>query len=88
MRMQSVTLLYFGDLMSRLMIGRETLRLPSSVHDIGGLMRLLALRGGEWQKAFGAPRPTLRITVNKNEASPETPLAGGDEVAFIEAVSL
>ena len=63
--MNPVTILYFGDLMSRLLIGQEKLRLPASVKDVGGLMRVLSMRGGEWQKAFATPRPTLRITVNK-----------------------
>ncbi len=86
--MNPITILYFGDLMNRLLIGQEKLRLPPAVKDIGGLMRVLAMRGGEWQAAFGAARPTLRITVNKAEATTETQLAGGDEVAFIESVSL
>lgn len=86
--MNPVTLLYFGDLMARLQIGRESLRLPMSVKDVAGLMKLLAMRGGDWQAAFGQPRATLRITINKQDASLDTVLQGGDEVAFIESVSL
>jgi len=86
--MNPISILYFGDLMARLLIGQEKLRLPASVKDVGGLMRVLAMRGGEWQLAFVGPRPSLRITVNKAEATPETPLVAGDEVAFIESVSL
>jgi molybdopterin converting factor small subunit len=86
--MHPITVLYFGDLLTRLLIGRETLRLPASVKDVAGLMKVLALRGGDWQAAFGQPRASLRVTVDKREADPATPLAGGEEVAFIEAVSL
>ncbi|MEW5893102.1 MAG: MoaD/ThiS family protein [Pseudomonadota bacterium] len=86
--MNPITVLYFGDLMARLQIGREQLRLPPNVADVAGLMRLLALRGGDWQTAFGRPRPSLRITVNKTEAGAATPLKAGDEIAFIEMVSL
>jgi molybdopterin converting factor small subunit len=86
--MNPITLLYFGDLMTRLQIGRESLRLPMSVKDVAGLMKLLAMRGGDWQTAFGQPRPTLRITINKKDAGTDTALQGGDEVAFIESVSL
>jgi molybdopterin converting factor small subunit len=86
--MNPVTLLYFGDLMAKLQIGRESLRLPMSVRDVAGLMKLLAVRGGDWQAAFGASRPTLRITVNKQDADPTTELKAGDEIAFVESVSL
>lgn len=86
--MNPITVLYFGDLMARLEIGREQLRLPPNVRDIAGLMRLLAGRGGDWQKAFGQTRPTLRITVNKREAQALDSVQAGDEVAFIEGISL
>ncbi len=86
--MQPITVYYFGDLMEQVAIGRETLRLPPNVKTIALLMRLLSSRGGDWQKAFGQQRSTLRVTVNKQDAGPETPLNGGEEVAFIESVSL
>jgi len=86
--MNPITLLYFGDLMTQLSIGREQLRLPPNVKDVGHLMRMLAMRGGDWKKAFDQPRATLRITVNKQDASTETAITGGDEVAFIEMLSL
>lgn len=86
--MNPITVLYFGDLMAKLQIGRETVRLPMAVKDVAGLMKLLAMRGGDWQAAFGAQRSSLRVTVNKQDAGAETELKGGDEVAFIEAVSL
>lgn len=86
--MNPVTLLYFGDLMTKLSIGRETLRLPPSIKDVAGLMKVLATRGGDWQAAFGEQRATLQIMINKKEASPASALQGGDEIAFIESVSL
>jgi molybdopterin converting factor small subunit len=86
--MNPVTVLYFGDLMAQLSIGREQFRLPPNVKDVASLMRLLALRGGDWKKAFDQPRATLRIMVNKQDADPATVLQGGDEIAFIEALSL
>jgi len=86
--MNPITLLYFGDLMTKLQIGRESLRLPMSVKDVTGLMKLLAQRGGEWQTAFGQPRSTLRVTINKQDADFASELKAGDEVAFIEFVSL
>lgn len=86
--MNPITVLYFGDLMATLEIGREQLRLPPSVKDITGLMRVLAMRGGPWQQAFGQARPTLRITINKKDAQALDPVHPGDEVAFIEGISL
>lgn len=86
--MNPVTVLYFGDLMAKLQIGRESLRLPMSVKDVAGLMRLLAARGGDWQAAFGGARQTMRVTINKQDAGPATEIKAGDEIAFIEAVSL
>lgn len=86
--MNPITVLYFGDLMTKLEIGREQLRLPASVKDIAGLMRLLAGRGGAWQQAFGQPRPTLRITLNKKPAQALDPVQADDEIAFIEGISL
>lgn len=86
--MNPITVLYFGDLMARLAIGREVLRLPPSVKDVAGLMKVLAVRGGDWQAAFGQPRATLRITINKRDVDLAAEIKGGDEVAFIESVSL
>jgi molybdopterin converting factor small subunit len=83
-----ITVLYFGDLMAQLSIGREQFRLPPNVKDVTTLMRMLALRGGDWKKAFDQPRATLRITVNKKDADAATTLNGGDEVAFIEMLAL
>jgi sulfur-carrier protein len=86
--MNPVTVLYFGDLMTKLSIGREQLRLPPSIKDVAGLMKVLAVRGGDWQAAFGQPRATLRITINKRDAGADTAIQAGDEIAFIESVSL
>lgn len=86
--MNPVTIFYFGDLMARLQIGRENLRLPPSVKDVAGLMKVLAMRGGDWQAAFGQTRATLRVTINKQDAAFDSALQAGDEVAFIESVSL
>jgi molybdopterin converting factor small subunit len=86
--MPPVTVLYFGDLMNQLAIGREQLRLPPNVATVEALMRLLSQRGGDWKRAFAQPRATLRIMVNKREAAADAAIAGGDEVAFVESLSL
>ncbi len=86
--MNPITVLYFGDLMSQFQIGRESLRLPAAVKDVAGLMKVLAMRGGDWQAAFAPPRASVRITVNKKDAEGATSLSPGDEDAFIEMVSV
>jgi len=86
--MHNLTIYYFGDLMGKLGLGRETLRVPPSHATIAGLMSLLAIRGGDWDKAFSKPRSTLQIMVNKRAAQPDTALASGDEIAFIESIAL
>jgi len=60
--MNPITVLYFGDLMARLQIGRESLRLPMSVKDVAGLMKLLAMRGGDWRAAFSQARARKAAT--------------------------
>ena len=86
--MHNLTIYYFGDLMGKLGLGRETLRIPPAHATVAGLMNLLAIRGGDWDKAFSKPRSTLQIMVNKQPAQPDTALATGDEIAFIESISL
>jgi len=83
MSSQQITLLYFGHLVS--MLGRESeyLFLPLTVKDVQALMNHLARRGEHWQSIFGNPPRNLKITVNKQFAEPDTPIKGGDEIAFV-----
>ncbi len=83
MSSQQITLLYFGHLVS--MLGRESeyLFLPLTVKDIQGLMNHLARRGEPWQGLFSKPPRSLRITINKQFAEVDTPIKGGDEIAFV-----
>ena len=83
MSSQQVTLLYFGHLVE--MLGRESeyLFLPLTVKDVQALMNHLARRGEHWQTIFGNPPRNLKITVNKQFAETDTPVKGGDEIAFV-----
>ena len=40
-------------------------------------------RGEPWLGLFGKPPRSLRITVNKQFAEVDTPIKGGDEIAFV-----
>ncbi len=83
MSSQQISLLYFGHLVE--MLGRESefLFLPLTVKDIQGLMNHLARRGEHWLTVFGNPPRNLKITVNKQFAAADTPIKGGDEIAFV-----
>ncbi len=83
MSSQQITLLYFGHLVS--MLGRESeyLFLPLTVKDIQTLMKHLARRGEPWQGLFSKPPRDLKITINKQFAEVDTPIKGGDEIAFV-----
>jgi len=83
MSSQQINLLYFGHLVG--MLGRESehLFLPLTVKDIRSLMNHLARRGEHWQTIFGNPPPSLKITINKQFAEVDSPIKGGDEIAFV-----
>lgn len=83
MASQQINLLYFGHLVS--MLGRESevMFLPLTVKDIQALMSHLARRGEHWETIFASPPPNLKITVNKQFAATDTPIKGGDEIAFV-----
>ncbi|HRH81096.1 MAG TPA: MoaD/ThiS family protein [Thiobacillaceae bacterium] len=81
---QQITLLYFGHLVEMLHRESEYLFLPHSVKTLGELMAYLARRGEEWAKVFAEPKPSMRITVNKQFAeSVDLAIKGGDEIAFV-----
>lgn len=80
---QQITILYFGHLVEMLFRDSEFMFLPHSVKDVGGLMAYLARRGENWTVVFDKPSPSMKITVNKQFAEPDTPIQGGDEVAFV-----
>jgi molybdopterin converting factor small subunit len=78
-----ITILYFGHLAE--MLGRESeiMFLPLTIKTIKDLMTHLARRGENWTTVFEKPRETMKITVNKQFAEADTPIKGGDELAFV-----
>lgn len=83
MASQQINLLYFGHLVAMLGRDSEYLFLPLTVKDIRALMNHLARRGEHWQTVFGNPPPSLKITINKQFAEIDSPIKGGDEIAFV-----
>ncbi len=59
----------------------EELKLPENIRDVQSLIKLLRMRGEDWQRIFG--EGAVQITVNKQFAELFTKLEDGDEVAFV-----
>ncbi|HED35026.1 MAG TPA: DUF971 domain-containing protein [Gammaproteobacteria bacterium] len=59
----------------------EALKLPESIRDVQSLIKLLRMRGEDWQRIFA--EDAVQITVNKQFAELFTKLEDGDEIAFV-----
>lgn len=80
-----IKILYFASLREKLGTAGEDLELPAGVTDVGGVLALLAQRGGEWA-TLGAVK-NLKSAVNQEMARSHTPVQDGDEVAFFPPVT-
>ena len=80
-----IKILYFASLREKLGTSGEELELPAGVTDVGGVLGLLAERGGEW--ATLAAVKNLKSAVNQEMARNSTPVKAGDEVAFFPPVT-
>jgi len=80
-----IKILYFASLREKLGTSGEALELPAGVADVGGVLNLLAQRGGEW--ATLAAVKNLKSAVNQEMARHSTPVKAGDEVAFFPPVT-
>ncbi len=78
--------LYFAWLRERMGRGEETLPLPPGVHTVGALAAWLGARDDAGARAFAEPT-VVRAAVNQAFAPPDTPLQGGEEVAFFPPVT-
>jgi len=59
----------------------EDLILPASIREVEKLLKLLRMRGKDWEHMFADD--AVQITVNKQFAELFTKLEDGDEVAFV-----
>ena len=84
--MATLKVLYFAWLREHTGRGEEDIELPSTVRSVADLMVWLRNRDSAYAKAFANPR-LVRAAVNQVFASPETPLLGGEEVAFFPPVT-
>ncbi len=83
---QTITILYFAWLRECTGTGEEVFALPESVRTIGALVETLRARGPGFETAFATPR-LVRAAVNQDFATPDAPVAPGDEVAFFPPVT-
>jgi molybdopterin synthase sulfur carrier subunit len=82
----TITLVYLARLRDAFGTGGERLALSPALTDVGGLCAALAARGGAWATEL-APGRAVRVAVNHDLATRETPLRAGDEVALFPPVT-
>lgn len=80
-----LTILYFARLRESLGVEREQIALPPATHNVGELTAWLRQRGAEWEALDLAG--TTRCAVNQELATPMTPIADGDEIAYFPPVT-
>ncbi|MCW8085802.1 molybdopterin converting factor subunit 1 [Sabulicella glaciei] len=79
-------ILYFAWVRERTGVAEEEIALPEGVRDVAALVEHLAGRSPGHAAAF-ENRRTIRAAVNQDFATPDTPVAPGDEVAFFPPVT-
>lgn len=83
---ETITLLYFARLREVFGISSEKIALPAGAATLNSVRNLLAARGGVWAIELAAGR-AFRAAVNQSIAEGDTPVTGGDEVAFFPPVT-
>lgn len=78
--------LYFAWVREKVGVAEEEVALPAGVATVAALVDHLAARSPGHAAAF-ANRRTIRAAVNQDFATPETPVAANDEVAFFPPVT-
>ncbi len=81
-----VTILYFARLREALGKSEEELVIPDGVRSIGELAGFLRGRGGAWATELGIGK-AVRVAVNQDMADADTPVSGGEEIAFFPPVT-
>ena len=81
-----VTILYFARLREAFGTGSEQIALPVSVANVASLRETLVGRGGAWARELASSK-NVRMAVNQDMASPDTPVRDGDEIAFFPPVT-
>ena len=77
-----IRILYFGRLVDVAGVASENLDLPAAINSTEKLLKLLSMRGKNWNLAVH-DNPRLRITVNKQMPEGSVDLKEGDEVGLV-----
>jgi molybdopterin synthase sulfur carrier subunit len=81
-----VQVLYFAWLRQKVGLAEEVVTPPPGIDTVGALADWLATRSPGHAEAF-SDRASIRSAVNQDFATPETPVAPGDEIAFFPPVT-
>ena len=79
-------ILYFAWLRQKIGVAEEEVTPPAEVRDVAGLRDWLATRSPGHAAAF-ADAKQIRVAVNQDFATPDHPVAAGDEIAFFPPVT-
>ena len=79
-------ILYFAWLRQKIGVAEEDVAPPAEVLDIADLRAWLATRSPGHAAAF-ADAKQIRAAVNQDFATPDHPVAAGDEIAFFPPVT-
>ncbi len=80
-----ITVLYFARLREAVGTSEELMPLPHGVSTAGDLLRHLA--DTDEQKKFAFEGLDIKIAVNQEQATPDTAIAAGDEIALFPPVT-
>ncbi len=81
-----VKLLFFARLRELLGTSAESIELPAGCVTLAQLRAHLIARGDRWAEALADNR-ALRMAVNQDMATGDTPIKAGDEIAFFPPVT-
>jgi molybdopterin synthase sulfur carrier subunit len=81
-----VKILYFARLREVFGRAEEELVIPDDVSTIGELAAFLRARGDDWATELGIGK-AVRVAVNQDIAEADTPISGGQEIAFFPPVT-
>ena len=82
----ALNITYFAWVRERMGIAEETVDLPASVTDVGGLVRWLAARDARGKIAFAEPH-RIRVAIDGVMMGTDAPLSGAKEVALFPPVT-
>lgn len=79
-------LIYFSWVKDRIGFGEEEVDLPEIVKTVADLLAWLPGRGANFADALADPA-IIRVAVDQEYASPETPVSGAGEIALFPPVT-